>query len=156
MIDPVVVFDAELHAWLSATTGPVARFLYATTEAEVIPEAQDALSVPAIRFSGYRVGTFKSVHTLTQTRTKGFAPESHVRETWAPNPPPGPPRLRSGDLKQSIHASFPTTDEKGLVVYGVALASHRGWSYPRLLLEKQYKFLPIDDRRFIYADLVIA
>lgn len=67
-----------------------------------------------------------------------------------PNPAPGPPRRRSGDLQRSIKVAPPEIDSEGLVVYVISdasIANHgdpRGPYYTRWLLDHGYKFLSFE------------
>lgn len=67
-----------------------------------------------------------------------------------PNPAPGPPRRRTGDLQRSIKVAPPEFDP-GLVVYVIAdasIANHPkgrgGPYYPKWLLDNGYKFLSFE------------
>lgn len=66
-----------------------------------------------------------------------------------PNPAPGPPRRRTGDLVNSIRSDRPVVDNRGLVVYVVSdasAASHRHFdpNYSQWLRTRGYKFLSFE------------
>lgn len=66
-----------------------------------------------------------------------------------PNPAPGPPRRRTGDLVASIRSDRPVVDNRGLVVYVVSdpsAASHRHYdpNYSQWLRTRGYKFLSFE------------
>jgi hypothetical protein len=130
---------------LFGETGPLAAFLVGVMESVVIPEATDALSVPAIRFSSNRL----SDAALRSEPNLG-AGAGLIRNTWAPNPPPGPPFRRTGDLINSLGVSSPVREGRWLVVYGTANATHGGFLYPEHLRKRGYQFFPLGDPRFNY------
>lgn len=57
------------------------------------------------------------------------------------NPAPGPPRRRTGHLRDSIKAEPATNDGDGLVVYVTAGAIHKGNLYIEWLTTHGYKLL---------------
>jgi len=152
----VIFNDAAFDAMVNDIAGPIGRFLVAVTEESVLPEAVDALSVPAIRFGSNKLATSRSaiaVGTLERASAQWSSVSSDIiRNTWAPNPPPGPPMRRTGDLIDSLEAVGPLIDEGGIVAYGVAFVSHGGFGYPIELRDRGYKFFPLDDPRFVYID----
>lgn len=150
MID-VDVNQGAVDAMLLSEAGPVAAYLTVVTESVVLPEARDALAIPAIRWNSNRL----SDSALSGPPGIVSGRSGTTRNTWAPNPPPGPPYRRTGDLIASLGVHPPTRDEKGLVVYGTATARHGGWLYPEILIQRGYRFLPLGDPRFIYDDVTI-
>ncbi len=64
------------------------------------------------------------------------------------NPPPGPPKKRSGDLVSSVHVGSTSIGSDGLIQVPVVSASvHRGFNYSRWLLENNYEFIRPDQIR---------
>lgn len=62
------------------------------------------------------------------------------------NPPPGPPRLRSGDLRNSIRVDGAVIGDDGFIEIPVASASvHRGFDYSDWLRDNGYEFVQISD-----------
>jgi len=60
------------------------------------------------------------------------------------NPPPGPPKRRSGDLQNSIRREDAVTTTDGLAVYVTASSEHRGADYSLILRGQGYVFLDLD------------
>ena len=60
------------------------------------------------------------------------------------NPPPGPPRLRTGDLQQSVRREDARVFGDVLVVECVAPAVHRGWYYDQELRRRGYEFVDLN------------
>lgn len=143
-----VTFNEGVIESLLSPSGPVAAFVDAVMETTVLPEARDALAIPAIRFTSNRV----SDEGLRGPPILGRG-ASTVRNTWSPNPPPGPPYRRSGDLIASLGFTPAIREGRWLVSYGTAPATHGGFLYPELLRQRGYKFLPLDDPRFHYGDV---
>jgi hypothetical protein len=58
------------------------------------------------------------------------------------NPPPGPPKKRSGDLVDSIRVGSPYIAENGLIAVPVnSVAVHRGTNYSQWLRDEGYVFI---------------
>ena len=117
----VNILETELFDWVNAPAGPIARWLEEVAENIVVPDAQEALSVP---------------HGFLAARGEL-------------NPPPGPPRKRTGDLISSIKvvpavSSQGVTGEIDIAVYVVSDADHDGL-YAPVLLGQGYHFLPDRD-----------
>jgi len=76
------------------------------------------------------------------------AVQMNLNEPWyqgiGTNPPPGPPRRRTGALLESIHFSGPLLGEDGLIqlVVGTDVHNLKGSNYGRELLNAGYKFVP--------------
>lgn len=116
----VTIFEVALDAFANDPSGPIARELEKAARDIVAPLAAQTLSEPAVR-----VGRF-----------------------WDLNPPPGPPRRRTGDLINSIEVLPATigtnmTGEWGATVYVAADPDH-GFRYGPWLLGREYRFLPDD------------
>jgi hypothetical protein len=60
------------------------------------------------------------------------------------NPPPGPPYLRSGDLRASVTYQI-VTDSSGPTVYVTASSVHRGADYARILQDRNYTFVVLPE-----------
>ena len=60
------------------------------------------------------------------------------------NPPPGPPKRRTGDLLNSVRREDARLMEGRLEVVCVAPAVHRGWYYDQELRKRGYKFVDLD------------
>jgi hypothetical protein len=63
------------------------------------------------------------------------------------NPPPGPPRKRTGDLQDSLEVipavvALNLTGDLGVAVYVAADPEHNGFKYALHLREQGYKWLP--------------
>lgn len=130
----VNVFHGALEALVQDVTGPIGQFLVEVMRDEILPEAYNALSVPA------------DVRPTTNTARE----ELRDRKKDQPD---APPRTNTGDLRESLEAVGPFIDERGICAYGIATATHGGFPYPRLLIQRGYKFLPEGDPRFIYVDV---
>ncbi|MDH4038933.1 MAG: hypothetical protein OEV86_15780 [Candidatus Krumholzibacteria bacterium] len=62
------------------------------------------------------------------------------------NPAPGPPRLRTGDLRNSIRVDGPMLGSDGFIEIPVASTSvHRGFDYSDWLRDNGYEFVQISD-----------
>ena len=61
-----------------------------------------------------------------------------------PFPPPGPPYLRTGELRDSLEVvDVPGSGPgRGPETDVVATAVHRGWNYGEILRDRGYQFLP--------------
>lgn len=109
----VVIDDAALAALLNSPTGPIANEVARVANTTVLAIAQATISRP---WAG------------------SYGPT---------NPPPGPPLLRTGDLRNSLTAiSVPGGSGIGAEVDIVPLAIHRGKNYGQILLARGYRFLP--------------
>ena len=60
------------------------------------------------------------------------------------NPAPGPPQLRTGDLRESVRREDARVIGDTLVVDCVAPAVHRGWFYDQVLRERGYEFVDLN------------
>lgn len=61
------------------------------------------------------------------------------------NPPPGPPRLRTGDFRNSMQHTHATIGQDGLEVEVIATAVHQGHLYPRTLNDRGYLIISEQD-----------
>lgn len=64
-----------------------------------------------------------------------------VQFPGGPNPAPGPPYRRTGDLQNSIRATHPHVTGLGMQVDVIANSAHRGFAYPQWLLYQGYQFV---------------
>lgn len=60
------------------------------------------------------------------------------------NPPPGPPKRRTGDLLTSVRREDARLLEGRLAVVCVAPAVHRGWYYDQILRQRGYKLIDLE------------
>lgn len=60
-----------------------------------------------------------------------------------PFPPPGPPYLRTGTLRDSLTVTFKNSGLRGPEWDIVPTAIKRGWNYGEVLQGRGYRFLPL-------------
>ena len=131
----VNMFEGELNAFLNDPMGPVATELEAVALNRVLPDAYQAL------------GRLNFISSVTGN-------DGSVRETWQPNPPPGPPMLRSGALVADILPREPMIDETGHPVVFVTSdpVGAGGQHYVKdYLIPRKYHFMG-DDPNYTYID----
>ena len=86
--------------------------------------------------------TFWAVKAQNRARTLLSQPYPGPRSR---NPPPGPPKKRTGDLVASVEVGSTTLMSDGLIAVPVTSAAvHRGFNYSRWLLEHNYEFIRPD------------
>lgn len=69
----------------------------------------------------------------------------YIRGTRTPKG--GPPRARSRDLLNSVHAEAPREIDGVLTVQCIADAVHRGWYYGQILRDEGYVFIDLENTR---------
>ena len=109
----VVINEVNLQAFLHDPAGGIAQFLGNVVAPSVLAEAQEFISRP---FPG---GTSRAGRY----------------------PPPGPPYLRTGDLRSSLTVSS-TPGPQGTEYDISPTAIHRNANYGLILKERGYRFLP--------------
>lgn len=127
----ITINEAAIRELTRDPAGGIAAAVQETADA-FVEDAQRTLSIPVV-YDGYFNAQVGGVF-----RRFGRS---------APNPPPGPPRRRTGDLMRSIKSVRGTTDPS--VVYVVSdpdTSSHRhdNYDYSRLLRNQGYKFLSFE------------
>lgn len=132
MSDSVKIFENEIELFIHDPAGPVGTYLETVALERVLPDAYRALSVPNV---------------LQSVGADGNG-------GWIPNPPPGPPMLRSGQLLANIHPTPPMIDERGNVVVYVTSdpIGDGGQHYVKnYLLPRGYRFMG-DDPNYTYVE----
>jgi hypothetical protein len=82
--------------------------------------------------------------TKAQNKARGLLSDPYAGGR-SRNPPPGPPKKRTGDLVNSIRVGSPYLAENGLIAVPVnSVAVHRGFDYSRWLRDNNYEFIRPD------------
>jgi hypothetical protein len=110
-VGTVVLDNVAISNLIYDPGGPIAREMNRVAQFSLLPIAQAALSRP---WPG-----------------KGSAPF----------PPPGPPYLRTGDLRDSLRV-VDGVGPSGPEATIVPTALHRGVNYGEILMKRGYRFLP--------------
>lgn len=60
------------------------------------------------------------------------------------NPPPGPPKRRTGDLQASVKSEPPIIEEGAITINVTASSIHRGADYAIILRNQGYEFVNLE------------
>ncbi len=110
----ITINDVALTAFFDDPAGGVSRFMGTVVAPDVLAAAREFISRP---FPGHG------------SRGARF-------------PPPGPPYLRSGDLREGLQVVSAPSPLGGVEYDIVPTAVHRGANYGLILQQRGYRFLP--------------
>ena len=128
----ITIDSAAIKRLVSDPGGGIALALEETAQA-FVEDAQRTLDIPQV-FSGY----------FTSRTPEGFL--RHGRTAFS-NPPPGPPRRRTGDLVRSIKWTRDPARPNAVYVVsdpGTQVYRHDTVLYSKLLRDQGYKFLSFE------------